>query len=291
MATEFARSNNTSRPTPLIWMPFQAVSGSIGYLGRLAILAISATRAVVWTRDEAPGFVRSTLRHVDKLLGMGLPMVSLVHVGMGSFLAMQAYFGATFVDGIGPVVGVGLIRNLAPLLTGFLVAGLVAARCVGELRGPLGTHLDAAHRDESLAIDPARLAATRIAAAMVVGPILSAWASVVGTVVGFLVGQAIMGVTVPAFFDLFLEMLWTRDIIGLVVKGVAFGGVAALLACHEGLSRPVDAHDDPEAIYSAACRAASLACLAILVLNSGWFLLVYHGGPAFGPTVLSPPTL
>ena len=32
---------------------------------------------------------------------MGLPMVGLVHVGLGSFLAMQAYFGATFMDGIG----------------------------------------------------------------------------------------------------------------------------------------------------------------------------------------------
>ena len=49
---------------------------------------------------------------------MGLPLVGLVHVGMGSFLSMQAYFGATFMDGIGPVTGVGLIRNLAPLLTG-----------------------------------------------------------------------------------------------------------------------------------------------------------------------------
>ena len=89
---------------------------------------------------------------------------------------------------------------------------------------------------------------------------------------------------------MFLEMLWVRDIVGLVVKGAAFGFVAALLACHEGLSRPAEADRpaDLEAIGSAACRAACLAGLAILVFNGGWFLLVYHAGPAFGPTVLTP---
>jgi phospholipid/cholesterol/gamma-HCH transport system permease protein len=31
--------------------------------------------------------------------------------------------------------------------------------------------------------------------------------------------------------------------------------------------------------------------MATLVLNSGWFLLVYHAGPAFGPTLMPPPGL
>jgi phospholipid/cholesterol/gamma-HCH transport system permease protein len=95
-----------------LWNPWSTV---IGYLGRLAILAISALRASVQpSSSSATSFAAETTQQLDRLLGMGLPSVALVHVGMGSFLAMQAYFGATFVDGIGPVVGVGLIRNLAP---------------------------------------------------------------------------------------------------------------------------------------------------------------------------------
>ena len=42
---------------------------------------------------------------------------------------------------------------------------------------------------------------------------------------------------------------------------------------------------------AAACRAACFSTLAMLVLNSGWFLLAYHAGPAFGPTLLAPPGL
>ena len=212
---------------------------------------------------------------------MAMPLVGLVHVGLGSFLSMQAYFGATFMDGIGPVTGVGLIRNLAPLMTGFILSGVVSARFVAELGGV-----------EPRSAGASRMVATRMAAAMLAGPVLSVWGSLVGIAIGWAVANQMMGLTLPAFFDMFLEMLWVRDIIGLVAKGSAFGFVTALLACHEGLSRPV--HADPvadlESIYSAACRAACLGALAILFMNGGWFILVYHAGPAFGPTVLTPPT-
>jgi phospholipid/cholesterol/gamma-HCH transport system permease protein len=259
--------------------PWSAAIGVVGYLGRLAILATSTLRASLRpSPGPAASFAAETTHQLDRLLGMGLPSVALVHVGMGSFLAMQAYFGATFVDGIGPVVGVGLIRNLAPLLTGFILAGLVSARYVAELRA-----VDDPGRE------PARLAAPRIAAAMVAGPILSAWGSIVGVGVGWLVARSRMGLNFPAFFDMFLEMLWTRDVVGLVAKGAAFGFAGGLLACHEGLSRSAGPGDPPEAVCSAACRAASLAGLAVLAFNAAWFLLVYHAGPAFGPTVLVPP--
>jgi phospholipid/cholesterol/gamma-HCH transport system permease protein len=259
--------------------PWSTAIGVIGYLGRLAMLAASALRSTVRPSSSSETSIAvETTQQLDRLLRMGLPSVALVHVGMGSFLAMQAYFGATFVDGIGPVVGVGLIRNLAPLLTGFILAGLVSARYVSELRAADGA-----------GIEPARLVASRVAATMVAGPILAAWGSIVGIVVGWLVAQSLMGLTFPAFFDLFLEMLWTRDVVGLVVKGAVFGFAAGLLACHEGLSGPQGLEDPLEAVCASACRAAYLTGLAVLFFNAAWFLLAYHAGPAFGPTVLVPP--
>jgi phospholipid/cholesterol/gamma-HCH transport system permease protein len=260
--------------------PFRATLGLIAYLGRLALMTVTAIRAVL-SRDEAgTSFVRETSRQADRLFAMGLPMVGLVHVGMGSFLAMQAYFGATFVDGIGPVTGVGLIRNLAPLMTGFILAGIASSRYVAEMSGTTPG-----------APGESRRVATRLVAAMVAGPVLAVWGSLVGIAIGWLVANQMMGLTLPAFFDMFLEMLWARDILGIVVKGVAFGFLGALLACREGLDRP-NLDGSPaclESIYSAACRSTCLAGLAILAFNGGWFLLVYHAGPAFGPTVLTPP--
>ena len=187
-------------------------------------------------------------RQVDRLLGLSYGVVAFFHVGMGSFLAMQAYFGATFVDGIGPVVGVSLIRNLAPLLVGFLLAILASVLFTADLQGrPPGP----AHRRE---------VAVRVLGVMVAGPILAAWGSVVGVGVGWLVARNMMGISEPVFFDMFLEMLWARDIIGLVVKGVAFGGIAGVLACHEA-ARPTRADEAPgsmAAVSRAACRSAVL---------------------------------
>jgi phospholipid/cholesterol/gamma-HCH transport system permease protein len=204
---------------------------------------------------------------------------------MGSFLSMQAYFGATFVDGIGPVTGVGLIRNLAPLLTGFVLAGLASARFVAELG------LERC-RSDSAGSERSRRVAARLVAATLAGPILSIWASLIGVAVGWLVAHQMMGISPPAFFDMFLEMLWVRDVVGLVVKGAAFGFFSALFACQEGAGRSVE--DDPaaelESISWSATRGVCLAALAILVINGAWFLLVYHAGAPFGPTVLTPPS-
>ncbi len=254
---------------------------AIGYLGSLPILAVGALGACFAPRRASAPLISSAIAQVDRLVMMGLPMVALVHVGMGSFLAMQAYFGATFVDGIGPVVGVGLVRNLAPMMAGFILSGLVAALQVAELRAR-----DLAPLESD---DPARLAASRLVGAMVAGPILGAWGAVVGTLVGFVVAHTMVGMAAPAFFDSFLEMLWIRDIIGLVVKGAGFGFVAALLACREGLADPGEGAERPHSVALAACRVATLASLALLVINSGWFLLIYHAGAPFGPTVLTPP--
>ena len=104
---------STIRPLSPAASLLAAPVGVVRYLGVLGLLGMSAMRAA----RPTPSFFRETGRHFEGLLAMGLPLVAVVHVGMGAFLAMQAYFGATFVDGIGPVVGVGLVRNLAPMLS------------------------------------------------------------------------------------------------------------------------------------------------------------------------------
>ena len=251
----------------------------IAYLGGAAGLLAGSLGALVRSTGVEESLVAGTARQVDRLVGLSWGVVALVHIGMGSFLAMQAYFGATFVDGIGPVVGVGLIRNLAPLLAGFLQVILVAGLYVADLQGRPAT---ATHRHE---------VAVRVLGAMVAGPLLAAWGSLVGVATGWLVGRNMMGVSEPMFFDLFLEMLWARDVVGLVVKGVLFGGVGAVLACQEATrpTRPFEPPGGVAAVSRSAGRVAFLGLAAILTVNAAWFVFVYHAGPAFGPTLLVPP--
>lgn len=284
---------------PLAWVGRQVLS-ALAYLGGMAFLVASAFRVVIHRPESIEG--GSVVGELSWMLRLGLPMVALVHVGIGSFLSMQSYFGGTFVEGTGAVVGVGLIRNVAPMMACLTLSGLLAARMIPELRAwrrgldvprgerpailerPAAARTPAAPRPSR---DPAGVVAPRIAAGMIAGVVLSLWGSAVGMLVGWQVSQTMMGVSTHSFFLMFWDMLWLRDIFGLVVKGLLFGLFAAVSSCHEGLRGPSDAGID--GVATAACRAACLAAMAILVTNSGWFLLVYHAGPAFGPTLLTPP--
>ncbi len=278
----------------------------VGYLGGIGILAFSIPRAIVRPVGNAPAFVRTTIRQMDRLFVLGMPMLAVIHVGMGSFMAMQAYFGATFVDGNGAVVGVGLIRNVAPLMTGLTLAGLLSALYIPELRrgrsevgfdDPDATAVDrdvarGFRFDERTPVEPARMAAPRVVAALLAGPFLAFWSAAIGTAVGWSVSMSLLGVTTDGYFSYFFEMMWFRDATGLVAKGALYGGIASLMACYEGVHCPeptADASADFERVARLGCRAFVLATMMILMINSGWFLVHYHAGTGLGPTVLPSP--
>jgi phospholipid/cholesterol/gamma-HCH transport system permease protein len=287
-----------SLASPVGWMGRQVLA-LLAYLGGVASVFTLALRSLFQKRDAIDPLIVAVGGQLSWIFAMGFPLVALVHVGLGSFLSMQSYFGGTFVEGTGAVVGVGLLRNVAALMACLTMAGLLAARITPELRGKWRVAQGAGLFDRTASgvvsrpapvegSDPGRDVAARIIAATLSGPILSFWGATVGTVVGWQVSGTLLGVSTNTFFDMFFMMVWVRDVIGLGVKGLLFGFAAGLLACHEGLRSSPE--DDFASVSAAACRAACLASLAILVINSGWFILVYHAGPAFGPTLLAPAT-
>ena len=264
---------------PVAWIGRQTLEAA-AYLGGMGLLLGSALAGLRRTRTGEPALAREVTRELAWMFEMGMPLVGLIHVGMGSFLSMQAYFGGTFVDGTGAVVGVGLIRNIAPMMACHVLGFLLSIRIVTEF------HLrKRAGDDQETSVE--RAVAARLIAAMIAGVILSIWGAVVGTVVGWGVSGTVLGVTTHSFFRMFWEMLWALDVIGVFVKGVGFTLVAALFACNEGLRLSPDA--DYGETAAAACRAACLGALGMLVLNSAWFILFYHARTAFGPTLLKPP--
>jgi phospholipid/cholesterol/gamma-HCH transport system permease protein len=283
----------TSPPTgaDAVLAPGGPITRLLAELGALAFLALGAARAVVRPRRPAPRLVPAVTRILDDLLVRGLPLVALIGVSLGAFLTMQAYFSATFRDAAGAVVGVGLLRNLAPLVTGFVLAGMLAGRIVPELRRPSRVGLDDDPRrvpdrdvargrrpDDRVEPEPARLAAARIAAAAIAGPILAVWLAAAGLAMGMLVALSKLGVAPGAFANTLLAILEPRDVAGLLVKAALFGAVGALFACREGLRE--DAPRDPA---RDAWRAVLLATLAVMLINNLWFSLNYLAGSPYGP--------
>ena len=294
-----SHSSSVSK-SPLIWAAAN-VLGVLRYVGGFAILIAAAARSLARPIGVTrPLFWPAFRRQLGWMIGAGLPMVVLINVSLGSFLAMQAYYGATFVEAAGPVVGIGLFRNLSPMMAGFVLAGLLAARTTRELRfaeklgpdddprwipGRVGSQSNSGGSPHLA--DSARLAAVRIAAGAASGPPLAILGACIGMAVGCGVAKSMLGVSGAVYFSKFYEMFWVRDVFGLVVKGLLFGGSAAAFACYEGLRRPDE--QDSASLASASFRAVWLASLSVLIMNLGWFVFAYLAGPPWGPTVLPAP--
>ncbi len=330
MSSATLTTTTSPRPLgPVAWVGRSLIEG-LGYVGGVTILFLCAAGWLIWPfrsrreREEGgPGFLRSLLHQLFWMLFMGIPTIGLVHIAVGSFLSLQAYYGSTFVDGTGAVVGVGLLRNLGGIMSGMVFSGILAARMIPELRmirrhaaiqeaapaaqssGSRRGRRDASEPPASPAIhlNVNRLAGIRIAAAAIACTLLSLWGITVGTVVGWKASESLMGLSTEMFFMMLLKMMWFRDVMGLIVKGILFGVVAAAICCYEGLCDREDNDEGRGALDRAphrshglappwsvpVFRAACLSMVAILIMNSSWFMLVYHAVPFYGPTLLPQP--
>lgn len=293
--------------SPLLLRPIGVIGRTVltvtSYAGGAVLLALGALGWLLRTeKDRAhslPGFALTTARQLGWMLAFGMPLVALAHMAMGSFLALQSYYGSTFIDGTGAVVGVGLLRNLGGMLSGMILAGLLAARMIPELRRQHDLHPDVGPGE---ALPTAvRLAAPRIAAAAIASPMLGLWGVAVGTLTGWQAAVSMMGIPTKTFFLMMFKMMWLRDIIGLLGKGVLFGVLPASICCHEAMRpgfREDPTPDDPASLHAdagapmatAIFRATCLGMISILIVSSSWFMLIYHAVPFYGPTLLKTPT-
>jgi phospholipid/cholesterol/gamma-HCH transport system permease protein len=298
----------------------------MAYTGGVTLLLTRVPLTAIWPgrarAGDTPGLGKMFIHELFWMLVAGLPLVGLVHIAMGSFLSLQAYYGSTFVEGTGAVVGVGLLRNLGGLMTGLTLAGMMAARMIPELLSlscplPPNARILAADPEarrrrweivvppSEAAVDFQRLAAPRIVAAAFASVLLSQWGVAVGTVIGWQASLSMMGLPTETFFLMMSRMMWFRDVVGLVAKGVLYGALPAAICCYEGLrsgsnrsDRSADeAWDVRQFSRQAAAppwvnpmfRATCLSFVVILIVNSSWFILVYHAVPFYGPTLLQPP--
>lgn len=247
-----------------------SATDAVGYVGSLALLGCAALIAPLRRRHGSPSIISEASRELEALLVLGFPILALIHAAFGSIFAMQAFFRATFAETNGAVVGVAMLRSVAPLITGVTVAVLLAIRCAaGMPRTPLSED-----QGEDTA-EIGRGALARILAAMFASPVLALWGAAVGTVVGALVSKNVLGIASGTYFGFFFEMLQASDVVGVLVLSSAYAGTSAAIACHECCrAAPL-----PErGALVAAYRSVVFSTLAILLINGAWFGFVHVAG-------------
>ncbi|MHA4895534.1 MlaE family ABC transporter permease [Pedobacter sp. PWIIR3] len=142
-----------------------------------------------------------------------------------------AEFGAT--SWLPSLVGIALLRTLAPLLTSLIAAGKVGSSIGAELGSMRVTEqIDAM---EVSATNPFKfLVTTRVLAATITIPILTFYTAMVGILGALLNVSLSEGTSAKAFFQSSLESITFLDITASTVKAILFGFTIGVVGCYQG---------------------------------------------------------
>jgi len=186
------------------------------------------------------GNVRARDRITEQMAVVGfesLPIVLITMLFGGMVLGLQTakefvLFGAG--QYVGGVVAVSMAREIAPTLTGIVVAARIGSSFAAELGSMKITNQIDALR--ALASDPVRYLVTpRLIAAAIMLPILTMYAHVTGMLGGALVAIN-AGVSSQSFLDSASSFLEIHDIAGGLLKTMVFGVIIAVTSCYIGLN-------------------------------------------------------
>jgi len=214
------------------------------------------------------------LHQMDEMGPRSLPIVALTTFLVG---LMLAYMSGAQLDRIGApnliadVVTVGMVREMAALMTGVILAGRIGGAIAAEIGTmTVNEEVDALR---ALGIDPmVHLALPRLFGMLLTAPFLIAFAMVVGVLAGLPAVTLVYGVTVPDYLHKSLLALnWTHLWIGLF-KGTMYTLLVVIAGCREGFY----AGHNAQAIGLATTRAVvkalvwmvTAACASTVVFQS-----------------------
>lgn len=197
-----------------------------------------------------------------------LPVVSLTAAFGGLVFGLQSYYGFHKYIGMGteayggPIIAIGLVRELIPILVGLMVAGRVGSAMAAEIGTMRITEqIDALF---TLGADPVRYLVTpRTAAAFFMLPCLTLFGDLIGVLSAQFYNVVLMGVNGTVYWRntrMYLD-LW--DIGSGLIKAAVFGALIAIIGCWQGL----DAEGGAEGVGRATTRAVVLASISILIIN------------------------
>ncbi len=239
-----------------------AVLGILGGVGARTYFLEDVGRAVA----EPATYLPETLKQMRAIGVDSLPLTAVVAAFIGAVIALQSryqLFSGVQLSVVGIIARQMIILELGPLLTGLVLAGRVGAQMTAEIGTMRVTEqIDAL---ETLAYDPiAYLVVPRIIAALIMLPVLTVFADVIGVLSAFV--TAIAATDVRSFdFETGLRLSFsTFQVFYSLLKAVMFGGAIAFLCTFEGYTTT----SGSEGVGRSTAKAVVIASVWILVLDA-----------------------
>jgi phospholipid/cholesterol/gamma-HCH transport system permease protein len=238
--------------------------GALEYLGDLAQLAAQIFTCAV----TKPFYSTEVLRQMDEIGVRSVSITGITALFTGMVLALQTAYSLAALGGklfIGRVVSLSLVRELGPVLTALMVGGRVGSGITAELGSMVVTEQVDALR--SMAVSPIRrLVVPRALATILMMPVLTSLADVLGILGGLGIAVLALQITTQDYLTSIWGQLQISDICSGLSKTLFFGFEIALIGSANGLRVTGGA----SSVGQATTRTVVLASICILI--SDFFL-------------------
>lgn len=203
----------------------------LGFIGEIAIAGWGLLRS------PRTGNFRAVPGLVERAGADAVPIVMLINFLVGLVMAFQAStqlrnFGASVF--VANLIGISMTRELGPLMTAIVLTGRSGAAFAAELGTmKVNEEIDALR---TMGFGPLRyLVMPRIAALMLVMPVLSLLADVLGIIGGLVVAMSSLDLTPGVYAAQLRKAVQPSDVYSGLIKSVLFGFSIALIASQQGL--------------------------------------------------------
>ena len=247
----------------------ERTTGSIRFAGGAMILL---ARTIFWC-TVPPFRGRATLEQMVKVGVDSLPIVALTNFFIGIVIAFQSAYQMKRVNAeiyIPSLVSISICREIAPVITGLVVAGRIGASIAAELGSMKVTEqIDAL---ETLAANPIKyLVAPRFLALIAMLPLLTVCADMIGITGGYVVSVYKLGLPSSLYIKMTFEPLVLKDIFSGLFKTVIFAALICIISCYQGMR----VQGGAEGVGAATTRAVVLSFICIIVSDAVFTILFY----------------
>jgi phospholipid/cholesterol/gamma-HCH transport system permease protein len=244
----------------------QDIGAVISFVGELFLAMVQAARhprRVRW---------RDTLLIAEAVGVDALPIVMLVGFLMGLIMAFQAavplgQFGAQIF--VANLIGLAILRELGPLMTAIVLAGRSGSAFAAELGTmKVREEIDAL---KTMGLEPVRfLVVPRVIAALVMTPLLTVFADLVGLMGGSVVLMS-LGFPLITFLNQVQTAVTYGSPVGGLVKAFFFGILVAAIGCLRGLQTKTGA-----SAVGVSTTSAVVSGIILIVITDGVFSVIYY---------------
>ncbi|HEX2252485.1 MAG TPA: ABC transporter permease [Thermoanaerobaculia bacterium] len=224
-------------------------------------------RTLAWT-PRRPFDWRELARQMVRIGLRSIPVIMLTTLFTGAVMALQTFttlqrFHAESY--VGSLVALSMVRELASVLAGLVLAGRSGSAMAAELGTMRVTEqIDAL---EVMATDPIHyLFVPRVWATTAMLPLLVMMGNALGIAGGYVVAVVLMGANPVSYMENTFKFMEVDDVVSGLVKAAVFGLLIAVIGCQKGFYTSGGA----EGVGYSTTNAVVTASIAILI--SDFFL-------------------